>query len=219
MKMKMKMEVEEIFEVRIKKISEILILIDNGHGYDTPGKCSPDGSFKEFAYNREIAAKVVSELQKRGYNARLLVPELHDISLKERVNRVNKECKALGKNNVLLISIHVNAAGNGNWMSARGWSCYTTEGETESDKVAEHLYNAAERLFVGHKIRKDYSDGDRDWEKAFYICRKTLCPAVLVENFFMDNKDDLAYLISDEGKNAIVNCHVDGVISYLKSKK
>lgn len=195
------------------------IWIDNGHGNNTPGKCSPDHSFREYAYTREIAAKVVYELKKKGYDAELLVPELYDVSLDERVHRVNVTCQSLGKNNVLLISIHNNAAGNGSqWLNATGWSCYTTEGETESDKVAEHLYNAAERIFVGRRIRKDYSDGDRDWEKPFYIIRKTLCPAVLVENFFMDNKEDLAYLTSDEGKEAIIKCHIEGIISYINSR-
>lgn len=35
------------------------ILIDNGHDVNTPGKRSPDGRFREYKYNREIAAAVV----------------------------------------------------------------------------------------------------------------------------------------------------------------
>ena len=30
------------------------ILLDNGHGENTPGKKSPDGSLKEYAYARDI---------------------------------------------------------------------------------------------------------------------------------------------------------------------
>lgn len=45
------------------------ILIDNGHGENTPGKRSPDGTFREYAYTREIADEVVRELAKRGYVA------------------------------------------------------------------------------------------------------------------------------------------------------
>ena len=188
----------------------IKILIDNGHGNNTAGKCSPDKRFKEYAWNREIAAQVVYRLRKLGYNAELLVPELYDVSLLERVHRVNVKCNSLGKENVILISIHANAAGNGSfWMNARGWCCYTTEGKTKSDTLAEHLYDAAERNFVGHKIRTDKSDGDRDWEKAFYICRKSLCPAVLTESFFYDNRDDLEYIESEEGKEAVVKTHVE----------
>jgi len=55
------------------------ILIDNGHGSDTPGKRSPDGKFLEYQYNRIIATRVVSELVDCGYDAELLVPE--EISL------------------------------------------------------------------------------------------------------------------------------------------
>ena len=42
------------------------ILIDNGHGENTPGKRSPDGRFREYKYNREIARAVVEHLQLRG---------------------------------------------------------------------------------------------------------------------------------------------------------
>ena len=45
------------------------ILIDNGHGENTPGKRSPDGTFREYAYTREISDEVVRELAKRGYVA------------------------------------------------------------------------------------------------------------------------------------------------------
>ena len=34
------------------------ILLDNGHGQDTPGKRSPDGFFREYAYTRFIASQM-----------------------------------------------------------------------------------------------------------------------------------------------------------------
>ena len=63
------------------------ILIDNGHGRETAGKRSPDGRLLEWAYNREIARRVVAELQQRGFFASLLVPEDEDIALAERCLR------------------------------------------------------------------------------------------------------------------------------------
>ena len=47
------------------------ILLDNGHGSNTPGKRSPDGLFREYAYTREIAALVASKLRREGYDAEL----------------------------------------------------------------------------------------------------------------------------------------------------
>ena len=198
----------------------MLILIDNGHGLDTPGKRSPDGKFLEYAYNREIARRVVADLKDRGYNSELLIPETQDIPLSERVRRINTHCQTLGKDNVILVSIHVNAAGNGSqWLNASGWSVYTCKGQTESDRLAGILYEAAIKNFPGRRIRTDFSDGDPDWEEGFYILRKSLCPAVLTENFFMDNHSDLEYLQSRAGKQAVVDTHMEGIVEWLESMK
>ena len=196
----------------------MLILIDNGHGHNTPGKRSPDGKFLEYAYNREIATRIVADLTDRGYNAQLLVPETEDIPLTERVRRINAHCNTLGKSNVILISIHVNAAGNGTkWLNATGWSCYTSKGQTTSDRISECFYEAAKKNFPDRRIRTDYSDNDLDWEENFYILRHSLCPAVLTENFFMDNPQDLEYLQSRAGKQAIIDTHVEAITEYLSS--
>ena len=192
------------------------ILIDNGHGENTPGKRSPDGVLREYAYTREIADCIVRELAKRGYDAERIVKENLDVPLAERARRANELCGKLGTSNVILVSIHCNAAGSGSeWMKARGWSAYTTKGQTKADDLANCLYAAAESVFVGQKIRKDMSDGDPDWEENFYILQKTKCPAVLTENFFQDNKEDVEFLFSSEGKQQIVKVHVDGIIKYI----
>ena len=195
----------------------MLILIDNGHGHNTPGKRSPDGEFREAVYTREIAGRIVADLKDRGHDAELLVPESEDISLKDRVSRINVHCETLGKSNVILISIHVNAAGNGSkWLNATGWSCYTCKGQTQSDKLAECLYESAAKYFQDRKISTDYArDGDPDWEENFYLLRKSHCVAVLSENFYMDNRSDLEYLQSKTGKQAIIDTHVEGIIEYL----
>ena len=65
------------------------VLIDNGHGEDTRGKCSPDGRLREYAYCREIAQRVSRALTLRGVDTLLLVPERTDTPLKERVRKVN----------------------------------------------------------------------------------------------------------------------------------
>jgi len=60
-------------------------------------------------------------------------------------------------------------------------------------------------------LRKDMSDGDPDYEENFTVIYKTKCPAVLTENLFMDNKTDVAFLMSDEGRNVITDIHVNAI--------
>lgn len=191
------------------------VLIDAGHGIDTPGKRSPDGSFLEYLWNRQIADLVIARLVSRGVDASLVVTETNDIPLRTRAMRVNKVCDQVGKDNVLLVSIHANAAGNGDWMNAKGWSCFTTKGETRSDEFAECFYNAFTRAFPERRMRRELTDGDSDYEENFYILTKTKCRAVLLENFFYDNRDECAWLQLRTTKERIADAIVQGLFIYL----
>ena len=186
------------------------ILIDNGHGSNTAGKRSPDGRLLEYAYTREIANRLVYELRKRGLDSERIVREEVDVPLAERCKRVN-EYKS---SEAILVSIHCNAAGCGaEWMNASGWEAWTTVGKTKADKLSTCLYEAAGR--AGFKLRKDETDGDPDKEGHLYILENTKCPAVLTENLFQDNKEEVDYLLSEEGKKTIVELHVQGICAYL----
>lgn len=209
------------------------ILIDNGHGSDTQGKCSPDKTYYEYMHARLLASRLLSALKAKGYDAELLVPETTDIKISVRAQRANAICNRLGKANVILISLHSNAAGMGDWMNARGWCIYTSPGVTKADALATCIYNNVEKelksagyfdTFTAEDtarkqkpVRSDFSDGDPDYESAFGILTKTLCPAVLSENLFHDNKADLSWLTSEKGINAIVSGHVGGIVEYIKS--
>ena len=196
------------------------ILIEAGHG-NPPltgmgSKQSPDGRIREYVYCREIVAEVVKRLKAQGYDAENTVPENGDISLGQRCARVNAVCDRVGAKNVLFVSIHNNAAGCGQWMTARGWEAWTSKGQTMGDKLAECLYDAAQRhLPAGTRIRTDMADGDRDKEANFAVLHGTRCAACLTENLFQDNRADVDYLLSAEGREAIVALHVDGIRAYV----
>ena len=49
------------------------------------------------------------------------------------------------------------------------------------------------------------------------MTRDTNCPAVLTENLFQDNREDTDYLLSEEGKRAIVKLHVDSLTEYINT--
>lgn len=194
-----------------------MILVDNGHGVDTPGKRSPDGRLLEYKYTRDVAKDIVVQLKARDYNASLLVTEEKDITIRERIRRVNNLCKKVGATNVLLVSIHCNAAGSdGKWHKARGWQTFVSlNASVRSMTLAENLADAA--LKYGLKLRKP-TPTQKWWQQNLGICRDTNCPAVLTENLFMDNRDDVDFLLSKEGQSIIVNVHVMGIIGYLHSQ-
>lgn len=198
------------------------ILIEAGHG-NPPltgigSKQSPDGRLKEYIYCREIVAEVVRRLRAQGYDAENTVPENGDVSLGERCARVNAWCDRLGAKNVVFVSIHNNAAppNDSQWHTARGWEAWTSKGQTMGDKLADCLYDAAQKyLPKGTMIRTDLKDGDRDKEGNLAVVRGTKCAACLTENLFQDNKEDVEYLLSEAGREAIITVHVEGIKAYV----
>jgi N-acetylmuramoyl-L-alanine amidase len=189
-----------------------MIILDNGHGYDTYGKASPlwpDGTqLFEYEFNRDVVKRIHNTLCKLSIKSVILVPEAIDISLSLRVKRANDIYRSFPGS--FLISVHGNAGGG------NGWEVWTSPGQTESDVIANYIYYAAKKYLSQFKMRHDYLDGDPDKESRFTILTKTICPAVLTENLFFDNWEEYQFMNSNEGREIIANLHVEGVINYIK---
>lgn len=201
------------------------ILIDPAHGIDILGKCSPDRRLLEYKYSREICAEVVKQLLAEGYDAELTTTSEKEPGLIKRANIVNAICNRFGAKNVCMVSIHVNAAGNGDkWYNATYWCAFTSKGQTQGDKLADCLYDAAEKVLLplfpniskSKLIKTDLTDGDRDVESNFTVIYKTKCAACLTENFFMDSISNVDWLLSQQGRDAIVKLHVFGIKEYVQ---
>lgn len=197
-------------------MKKLCVFLDNGHGSNTPGKCSPDKSILEYQWCREITAKLKYELDKLGIKNEIIVTETIDISLTQRVKRTNtlyKKYKATGYDCVF-ISIHINAAGgDGKWHNATGWSGWVSKNaSSNSKKLAQLLYDEAAKLNLkGNRC----VPSTKYWEANFTVLTRTNCPAVLTENMFQDNKDDVKLLLSQEGKDKIVKLHVEALKKYM----
>lgn len=201
-------------------MQKIKIILGTAHLSSTPGKRSPDGKFREYAYSRKVCKAVQEELLSRGVDC--VIDYIDDdmpglTSSQELVKRVQIVNKLAKKIDCLYVSIHINASAKNGWDKATGFSIYTSPGETKSDILATDIFDEATKILkpFGKSLRKDTSDGDPDFEENFYVLRKTICPAVLTENFFQNSKNDVEFLESEEGFKAIVSYHVNGILKYL----
>lgn len=192
-----------------------IVCLDNGHGIEVQGKSSPDGRFKEYAYTRKMAKALKEELEKIGIQVYMITPEENDIPINTRVKRVNSYGSKY--DNKICISLHNNAAGNGSkWMNARGFSTHIAKNaSSNSKKLANCIFDVAKELNI--KVRQ-YSQSQKYWVQDLGICRDTKCPAVLTESLFQDNKEDVAYLESEEGFKTIIKLHVEGIKRYFEWK-
>lgn len=183
-----------------------IVILDNGHGIETPGKCSPvweDGSqLFEWEFNRDLVRRIILKCYHVGIRAVKLVPEKFDVSLTERCKRANlwyDRCNG----NCIVISVHANAGGG------TGFEVYTSPGETKADEIATALIEQLQQDFPEIKMRKDLADGDPDKEANFYILKHTKAPAILAENLFMDNEQDCRLLLTEDFRERLADSYVE----------
>lgn len=181
-----------------------------GHGKNTPGKRSPDESLMEWEFNRRLTNKISEGLKEANIPHICLDMGATDVSLQGRVARAN----TFGKN-CLYISVHGNAAGDGkDWNKARGWAIYTSKGFTKADPIAEVFIRKAEEILpeIDCKVRKySHKKYEEDWEENFYVLKNTVMPAVLTENLFFTNKEEVEIMKSEAGIEALARIHVEAI--------
>ena len=190
-----------------------LVMLDAGHGENTPGKRSPDGRLREYAFARTMVQRIARRLEALGTPTLAVTPETTDIPLTERVRRANAAYLA-HRRDAVLISIHCNAAGCGQWMAAHGWSVHVDPAASATSRqLAGCLHDAAVRH--GLAVRRSQPK-DKFITQPLYICgRHAAYPAVLTENLFQDNRQDVEFLLSEAGRQCIEDLHVDAVKAFL----
>ena len=196
-------------------MKDILVVIDAGHGVDTPGKRSPmkynEYQLFEWEFNRIMQNKLARRFYEGGIKFEICPDTVYDTNLDDRVNFVNSvynKNKALY--NVIVLSLHGNAFGK---ESPYGSEVYTYEGQTESDVVAEFIAKQFEQSSLT-KFRPDYADGDTDKEAKFNILGYTICPAVLVEFGFYTNDQEREKMLTNEWQEKMIALLYDAIQEY-----
>jgi len=188
-------------------MSKFHYIIDNGHGYNTPGKRSPvwdDGrQLLEFCFNRDIVFNLSILLKESDVSYDILVPEMKDIPLWKRCRRANKIAKEQIRS-CIFISIHGN--GIDRYPSANGIETYHHPKSKEGSKIAKIFQN---------NLIEETGWGDRGVKFArFKVLRSTNMPAILTENGFYTNYLECRKMMQDLWKKRIAYAHYKSILKY-----
>ena len=184
------------------------VILGTAHGSNVGGKCSPDKSIREYQWSREMCLMIKERLDELNIDCVIDILEPVEKSLNYRAQLVNKIVRE-SNDDCVYISVHLNAAGgDGKWHTASGWTVYVYKA------LALSLFDVAEEkdLFGNRCIPKTGY-----YTANFCVLRETICPAILTENLFQDNKKEVEYLLSQEGKENICDLHVKGILKYIEN--
>ena len=194
-------------------MKKLVIILDCAHGADVKGKCSPDGTHREYKWSRLICGKLRDKLESLGYRVEYTNKTENEIGLSQRKNIANN-IKIDSDQVKFLISLHNNAAGNGsNWTNATGFEIFTSKGQTLSDKFAQVIMSNLQKDFPesnGFKHRVDLTDGDLDKEENFTVLMGNYY-GILLEWLFQDNKEDVKLLNDEIINNKLIDSLVKSI--------
>lgn len=204
-----------------------VLILDAGHGVNTPGKRGPvwpDGSRAiEWFLNRTIVDGITKRiLEDPSLSSKITIYQTNrsnnDLSLGERVKAANHIIQQYtgidSEFKSLLVSVHFNAAGS---ETANGWECWVSNNASKNSKITADLFykNAQTILADDMTIRTYNGSKQKYWAAGFYILRNSVCPAVLTENGFMTNYKDTKFILSKEGQDKIVELHIQAIKEYF----
>lgn len=205
------------------------VIIDDGHGANTPGKRSPifetttkiggrifrkGEHFRENEFNMATADYLEALCRAAGWHVRQLAPEHEDITLRTRLAREHqyyREALRLGCDPVV-VSIHANASEVDGFVvfnNGRGIETFYHEGSRKGRMLAQHVQA---RLIEGTGLR---NRGVKT-QPSFFMTRETKSPAILVEYGFMTHREELALLVSDNYRRLCARLTFNGLRNYYE---
>lgn len=204
--------------------------VSAGHGNFHNGKYHTfpeDGKFYTFTdaqgkeietayegfYNRKTAKLFEESVLAKGAQVVKCYHDVNDMRLHQRVAIANQHYA--GEEKRLFIDFHSNAMGSrskGTSQPARGVCVFTSMGATYSDTIA----NAMHRTFMKNLDKSSFKGEVQNrgiLQANFTTLAATEMPAVLWENLFFTNIDDVQLLKSDAYQSLFVKSLIEGIES------
>jgi N-acetylmuramoyl-L-alanine amidase len=178
------------------------IMLDAGHGPETPGKRTPDGKMREFEFNQAVVLQIKEELHECGLIVILSHIGTSDVPLNERTalaNRLKVDA---------FVSVHANAFGY-SWNEVSGIETFTYTKPSEDSKILAK--------FIQDSLCSITKRNNRGVKQAnFAVLRDTKMPAVLVECGFMTNKAEALLLQSPSYRRLCANAISSAILCWTR---
>ena len=159
---------------------------------------------------------------------RTLTPSLKDTPfititrLRAQADQVIPQIQVLTQNapkdSNLAIAVGLNSSNpDSHYHPAHGWRILSNARNKESSNLSTALATAALQILGPRAITTTTLQQNLRYLNQTGILHNTTIPAVLTLNLYQDNRQDAAYLLSSRGRQAIIDLHVQGILSYIRT--
>lgn len=188
------------------------VCLDPGHGVESPGKCSPDGSYYEHEFALDLGRRVRVHLERCGADVVMTRTDEHCPTGRADTNDLNHRVKVSDEAGAdLFVSLHSNAQGGMVWGTVQGYGIYTSAGpETAARNVC-----ARKLLARAKEAGVTIWGGGLFHDLSLVVTRKTKAPAVLIEHGFHTSREETERLKSSAYRDKLAEIDAKGILDYL----
>lgn len=216
-----------------KKPTSLGILFDPAHGKDVAGKRSPDEEHREYLWSRNMikdSIDLISSLKSNRWD--ILYPysnEVNEPGIRTRVDTYN--AIAMDYDLLIVLSLHNDAFKNPPawWSGPGGFTLFTSRGETIADPICTFIGESMAEKLPQERFRFDFglskNEKIRDLDReanfgvitGYNIGKETEVLAnyagILIENNFMDVREDYKKLISPVWNNNLSRVYTTVILN------
>lgn len=181
------------------KLNVETIAIDPGHGGSDPGAISINQKIKEKDLNLDLALKLGSALQQRGFKVVYTRDDDTTVPLRSRGGKFAAD---------LFISIHHNASKN---IAASGAETYCLLSDEAVDNAG-----SIPAFQIACEIQKAQSHASGNYGRGvkfagFRVLKDARCPAILFETGFITHPDEEKRCVSSEYRQIMAEALAQGI--------
>lgn len=193
-----------------RKINENLVILDAGHGGIDPGKIGVNDA-KEKEINMQIVYYLMEALEQAGVDVVLTRENDEGLYSQYAANKktddMQRRCAIIAeKAPAFTISIHQNSYHQGGVKGAQVFYYEKSEEGKELAVTLQQELNTA--LNVGNERQAKSNDN-------YYMLRRTVSPAVIVECGFLSNWEEAQLLVTEDYQKKVADTICTGILRYM----
>lgn len=193
-------------------VNSLVVVIDAGHGGKDPGKVGINGALEK-EINLSIALRLKSLLEQNNISVVMTREEDKDLATEQAANRKNEDLRARAKlveeiTPMVMVSIHQNSYTS---EAVRGAQVFYYSGSEEGKQLG---------IMVQNHLKHEISNENHRVVKAnkeYYLLKKAVCPAIIVECGFLSNLEEAALLSTEEYQEKIAFAIHLGILEYINT--
>jgi N-acetylmuramoyl-L-alanine amidase len=182
------------------KPKKLLVAIDAGHGGSNSGATGITSKVNEKEYTLKIAQQVEKYLKRKGVKVFMTREEDKDVSMIDRTLMLRQQDPNI------LISIHLNSAGNENVKGVSTYYRYIG-------------FRPLSEKILNRMLQLELNNHGNVGAFNFSLSGPTEYPNCLVEVAFLSNKDDEQKILDPAFHKAVAKKIYKGIKDWLKSVK